>query len=34
MTIQRVAGYARFSSINQNDESIDAQVRATEDYCK
>ncbi|MFK4343627.1 MULTISPECIES: recombinase family protein [unclassified Paenibacillus] len=34
MTIQRAAAYARFSSDNQRDESIDAQVRAIEAYCK
>ncbi|MGX4583027.1 recombinase family protein [Paenibacillus chitinolyticus] len=34
MTIKRAAAYCRFSSDNQRDESIDAQVRAIEDYCK
>ncbi|WP_249435973.1 recombinase family protein [Paenibacillus sp. Marseille-Q4541] len=34
MTIQRAAAYCRFSSDNQRDESIDAQVRAIEEYCK
>lgn len=34
MTIKRAAAYTRFSSDNQRDESIDAQVRAIEIYCK
>ncbi|MEK5507339.1 recombinase family protein [Paenibacillus sp. FSL P4-0113] len=34
MTIQRAAAYTRFSSDNQRDESIDAQIRAIEAYCK
>ena len=33
MTILRAAAYCRFSSDNQRDESIDAQMRAIEDYC-
>lgn len=33
-TAKRVALYARFSSDNQRSESIDAQVRAMEAYCK
>ena len=33
-TANRVALYARFSSDNQRSESIDAQVRAMEAYCK
>jgi Site-specific recombinases, DNA invertase Pin homologs len=31
---KRVAVYARFSSDNQRDESIDAQVRAIRKYCE
>lgn len=31
---KRVALYARFSSNNQREESIDAQVRAMTEYCK
>ncbi|QNK57437.1 recombinase family protein [Paenibacillus sp. PAMC21692] len=34
MTIRTVVAYSRYSSDNQRDESIDAQVRAIEDYCK
>ncbi|WP_210023137.1 MULTISPECIES: recombinase family protein [unclassified Paenibacillus] len=34
MTIKRAVAYTRFSSDNQRDESIDAQVRAIEIYCK
>ncbi len=34
MTIKRAAAYTRFSSDNQRDESIDAQNRAIEAYCK
>ena len=33
-TGNRVALYARFSSDNQRTESIDAQIRAMEAYCK
>ena len=33
-TNSRVALYARFSSDNQRSESIDAQIRAMEAYCK
>ncbi len=33
-TIRRVVAYARFSSNNQRDESIDAQLRAIQDYCE
>lgn len=33
-TMNRVALYARFSSDNQRTESIDAQIRAMEAYCK
>ena len=33
-TSNRVALYARFSSDNQRSESIDAQIRAMEEYCK
>lgn len=32
--IKRVVAYARFSSNNQRDESIDAQLRAIKDYCE
>ena len=32
--IKRVVAYARFSSNNQRDESIDAQLRAIGDYCE
>ena len=32
--IKRVVAYARFSSNNQRDESIDAQLRAIQDYCE
>lgn len=32
-TIRRVVAYARFSSNNQREESIDAQLRAIQDYC-
>jgi len=31
---RRAAIYARFSSDNQRDESIDAQIRAAEDYAR
>ena len=31
---QRAAMYVRYSSSNQREESIDAQVRAIEEYCK
>lgn len=31
---RRAAAYARFSSNNQRDESIDAQLRAIRDYCE
>ena len=34
LTIHRVAQYARFSSDNQRTESIDAQLRAMNQYCK
>ncbi len=34
MTKKRAAAYTRFSSDNQRDESIDAQVRAIEAYCE
>ncbi len=34
MTNTRAAAYTRFSSDNQRDESIDAQVRAIEAFCK
>lgn len=30
----RLVLYARFSSDNQREESIDAQLRAMNDYCK
>ena len=33
-TVNTVALYARFSSDNQRTESIDAQIRALEAYCK
>lgn len=33
-TIKRVVAYARFSSNNQRDESIDAQLRAIRNYCE
>ena len=33
-TVNKVALYARFSSDNQRTESIDAQIRAMEAYCK
>lgn len=32
--IKRVVAYARFSSSNQREESIDAQLRAIQDYCE
>ena len=32
--IKRVVAYARFSSNNQREESIDAQLRAIQDYCE
>jgi site-specific DNA recombinase len=32
--MKRAAAYTRYSSDNQRDESIDAQVRAIEAYCK
>lgn len=32
--MKKVVAYARFSSDNQRTESILAQVRAIEDYCK
>lgn len=32
--IKRVVAYARFSSNNQRDESIDAQLRAIQNYCE
>ena len=32
--ISRAVAYARFSSNNQRDESIDAQLRAIQDYCE
>lgn len=31
---RRAVVYARFSSDNQRDESIDAQIRAAEDYAR
>jgi len=34
LNIQRVAQYARFSSDNQRTESIDAQIRAMNQFCK
>ena len=34
LNIQRLAQYARFSSDNQRSESIDAQIRAMNQYCK
>lgn len=34
LTIHRVAQYARFSSDNQRTESIDAQLRAMDQFCK
>jgi len=34
MTVIRAAAYGRYSSDNQRDESIDAQLRAIEDYCR
>ena len=33
-SIKRAVAYARFSSNNQRDESIDAQLRAIRDYCE
>lgn len=33
-TIRRVVAYARYSSNNQREESIDAQLRAIGDYCE
>ena len=33
-TANKVALYARFSSDNQRSESIDAQIRAMQAYCK
>jgi len=32
--IVKVAAYARYSSDNQRDESLDAQIRAIKDYCQ
>ena len=32
--IKRAVAYARFSSNNQREESIDAQLRAISEYCK
>lgn len=32
--VPRAALYARFSSDNQREESIDAQLRAMHEYCK
>ncbi len=34
MTLSKAVVYARFSSENQRDESIDAQVRAINEYCE
>lgn len=34
MTLSKAVVYARFSSENQRDESIDAQVRAIKEYCE
>ncbi|WP_088186817.1 recombinase family protein [Desulfosporosinus sp. FKA] len=34
MDTLKAAAYVRFSSDNQRDESIDAQIRAIKDYCK
>jgi len=34
VTVPRVAQYARFSSTNQREESLDAQIRAMDKYCK
>ncbi|EFM09540.1 Resolvase domain protein [Paenibacillus curdlanolyticus YK9] len=34
LTMVRVAAYVRYSSDNQRDESLDAQIRAIEIYCK
>jgi len=34
LNIPRVAQYARFSSDNQRSESIDAQIRAMNQFCK
>lgn len=34
LNIPRVAHYARFSSDNQRTESIDAQVRAMNQFCR
>ena len=34
LNILRVAQYARFSSDNQRSESIDAQIRAMNQFCK
>ena len=34
LNIPRVAQYARFSSENQRSESIDAQIRAMNQFCK
>lgn len=34
MNLKRAAAYARFSSDNQRDESIDAQIRAIELFCQ
>lgn len=32
--MNRVVAYCRFSSDNQREESIDAQIRAIKEYCK
>lgn len=34
LNIPKVAQYARFSSDNQRSESIDAQIRAMNQFCK
>ena len=34
LSIPKVAQYARFSSDNQRSESIDAQIRAMNQFCK
>lgn len=34
MTFKSAAAYVRYSSDNQRDESLEAQLRAIEDYCK
>jgi len=34
MNIKKVAIYARYSSDNQREESIESQIRICEEYCK